>query len=107
MKASTTTWVEQNCVIEFQGRKFESGGASVSPDYLIAYPGKDGVLTDWHGNRIGTYTVLSSRPAVFFGYRSWIGSQFYFMRANVNGSVYSLRGFGIGYVAKGKRIKRG
>lgn len=99
-------YVERDCTIEHEGRKFESGGAIVTDDYIIAYPRKDGVLGDWHGNAIGTYTVISSREAIFFGYRSCMSSRYYYMRAILNdGSAYSLRGFGEGCIAKGKRIK--
>jgi hypothetical protein len=40
------------------------------PEFLIAYPAKNGILHDWHGKQIGTCSVISSRPAVFFGRRS-------------------------------------
>lgn len=98
-------YVERDCVFNFQGRSFESGGAVVTPDYLIAYPAKDGVLKDWHGKAIGTWYEISSRPAVFFGHRSFMAERFYYMRAKVNGREYSLRGFGEGMIAKGKAIK--
>ena len=99
------TYVETDCTIEHEGRKFTSGGAVVTDAYLIAYPNKDGILQDWHGKQIGTYRVISSRPAVFFGHRSCWGSTYYFMRATVDGKCYSLRGFGVGMIAKGKRTK--
>lgn len=98
-------YIEQDCTIEHEGRKFTSGGAVVTQDYLIAYPGKGGILNDWHGNQIGTWRVLSSRPAIFFGQRSWQGSRYYFMRATVQGREYALRGFGEGMIAKGRAIK--
>ena len=97
--------IEQDCVFEFEGQKFESGGAFVSESHLVAYPASDGVLNNWHGQQIGIYRVLSSRPAVFFGHRSWIGERFYCMRATVLGRNYSLRGFGVGMLAKGKVLK--
>ena len=98
-------YIEKNCTIEHQGRTFESGGAVVTDQYLIAYPAAGGILADWHGARIGTYSVISSRPAVFFGHRSWQGSTYYYMRATVNnGAHYSLRGFGAGMIARGRRI---
>lgn len=93
--------IERDCIIEHEGRKFEAGGAVVTDEYLIAYPDKDGVLKDWHGNVIGTYRVISSRKAVFFG----IGDKYFYMRAQVGGREYSIRGFGDGMVAMGKRVK--
>ena len=101
-----TNYIEQDCTIEHEGRKFTSEGAVVTDELLIAYPDKDGILKEWHGNIIGTYSVISSRPAVFFGRRSWIGSRYYYMRAHLtDGRWYSLRGFGEGMIAKGKRIR--
>lgn len=99
------TYTEQDCTIEHNGNKFSSGGAVVTPEFIIAYPGAYGVLKDWHGNTIGTYKTISSRPAVFFGRRSWLSDTYYFMRAVVNGVEYSLRGFGEGMAARGKAIK--
>lgn len=95
------TFIEKDCTF----KSHTALGAVVSDSHIVAYPGEAGKLKDWHGNVIGTYRVLSSRPAVFFGYRSWQGSEYYFMRATVNGVEYSLRGFGEGMIAKGKRIK--
>ena len=110
---------ETKCIVEHEGRKFESGGAVVEDDYLIAYPGERvdfaklalgasncmRPLNNWHGNRIGSWYVLSSRPAVFFGCPSAYGSTYYYMRGVVNGRRYSLRGFGVGMVATGKALK--
>jgi hypothetical protein len=98
------TWVEQDCTVEHQGHKHTCGGGLVSPDRIIAYPGENGELNDWHGNAIGTWRVISSRPAIFFGHRSFWGDRYYYMRAVVNGVEYSLRGFGKGMAANGKRI---
>jgi hypothetical protein len=102
----TQPYIEQDCTIEYKGRKFTSGGAIVADDYLIAYPAEHGVLKDWHGNALGTWRVISSRPAVFFGHGSFYGNNYYYMRATLSdGRKYSLRGFGKGMIAKGRRIK--
>jgi hypothetical protein len=100
-----TPWVEQNCIIEYNEQQFESGGAVVTDDYLIAYPAENGILTDWHGNKIGTWYVISWRDAVFFGYPSTWGSKYYYMRGIVNNRHYSLRGFGVNMVASGRALK--
>ena len=91
---------EQACTFNHEGRDYTSGGALVTPERLIAYPGKDGVLNDWHGRQIGTYRVISTRRI-----HSWQGAHYYYMRARVGDAVYSLRGFGPGMIATGKRIK--
>lgn len=98
-------YIEQDCTITHQGKSFEAGGAVITQDYLIAYPGANGELHDWHGNKIGTWKLISSRPAMFFGHRSWMADRYCYMRARVNGVQYSLRGFGEGMIAKGRRIK--
>lgn len=100
-----TPFIEPDCTVEFNGQKFTSGGAFVSDSHIIAYPAECGILNDWHGNKIGTYRVISRRLAIFFGRPSWQGSHYYFMRARVNGVTYSLRGFGVGMIATGKRVK--
>lgn len=101
-----TSFVEKKCIVERQGKKYFSNGAVVTEDNLIAYPGENGVLNDWHRNQIGIYGIISSRPAIFFGCKSCFGDKYYYMRAKVNNKFYSIRGFGIGMIATGKRIKK-
>ena len=98
-------FIEENCTITHEGKSFTSGGAIVSDNRIVAYPAPNGILNDWHGNPIGRYSVTSSRPAIFFGHRSWQGDRYYYMRAKVDGKRYSLRGFGEGMIATGKRIR--
>jgi len=100
-----TQFIETDCTISHEGKTFEAGGAVVTQGYLIAYPRDNGVLADWHGNAIGTWRTISSRKAVFFGRRSWMGETYYYMRGVVNGVEYALRGFGTGMIASGKAIK--
>lgn len=78
----------------------------ITDNYLIAYPAENGILNDWRGNKIGSYTVVSYWPAIFFGCRSHYGSHVYAMRARVGQREYSLRGFGVGMIAKGKAIRQ-
>ena len=91
-------YVEQDCTVEFEGRKFESGGAVVTPDILIAYPQENGQLGDWHGTVIGTWRVLSSWKV-----NSWIGPRMYSIECRVNGVRYVGRGFGVGMSLRAKR----
>lgn len=51
-----TDFVEQDCTIQLQGRKFTSGGAWKAGDRALVYVkelkvGAD--VTDWHGKRLG------------------------------------------------------
>jgi hypothetical protein len=99
-------WIEKDCTFKHEGKEFTAGGAAITDDYLVAYPNKGGVLSGWHGNPIGVWRTISGHPAIFFGRRSWQGSTYYYMRATLDdGRVYSLRGFGAGMVARGKRMK--
>ena len=91
-------YIEQDCTFEHEGRKFESGGAVVTPDWLVAYPGDAGVLSDWHGKPLGTWRVLSS-----WRVNSWIGSTMYSIECFVDGVRYVGRGFGKGVSLRAKR----
>lgn len=87
-----TPFVEEDCTIQHEGHTFESGGAYVVGDQAVAYLGKDDVLTDWHGTRIGSFRVVSSwRNA-----RGWFPSLTYAVRAYIKGKVYCGRGPGEG-----------
>jgi len=91
-------YVEKDCCFEHEGRKFCSGGAVVTPKHCIAYPGKDGVLNDWHGKPVGTWRSVASWPI-----NSWIGSTMHQIEARVDGVLYTGRGFGEGMLYRGKR----
>lgn len=93
-----TTYIEKDCTIEHEGRKFTNGGAVVTDEVLIAYPGENGVLNDWHGQPLGTWRVLSS-----WRVRSWIGSTMYSIECRVKGVRYVGRGFGKGMSMRAKR----
>ena len=92
-------------LIEHEGKMFESGGGCVTPTHLVCYPNDKGEVTLWDGKVIGIYCWHSSREAIFFGRRSWLGSRYYYGRAKVGNTVYAVRGFGAGMLAKGKAIK--
>jgi hypothetical protein len=98
-------FVEQDCTVEHESRKFTSGGAVVIPETIVAYVGKivDGrrELTDWHGNKIGTIRLASSWATP----RSYVSSCMYQAYATVNGVQYTGRTVGEGMAFKGKRVK--
>lgn len=88
-----------------EGRTFQALGAVLDGDRLACYPHADGTVRAWSGEILGHYRTLCSRPAVFFGHRSWQGERYYYMRATLaDGSVYAIRGFGEGMIARGKRV---
>ncbi len=98
----TETYVEQDCCFKHEGRKFCAGGAIVTPEVVIAYPAKDGILTDWHGEQIGRWVSVAS-----WRIYSFTGSIMHQIEARVNGVLYTGRGFGVGMIYKGKRKANG
>ena len=109
---TTTTnkqvYVEKDCTFEFEGGKFESGGAVVTPDYCIGYigdrreAGGPRELLDWHGNVLGTCSITSTWKTP----HSYVSSRMHQVYATVNGVTYTGRSAGAGMVFKGKRAKR-
>ncbi len=94
-------YVESDCVFTFQDREFESGGAFVSPAYIVAYLGKDNNLLDWHGAKLGTYRTTASWRTP----NSYVSSRYYQVEASVDGVVYTGRSAGEGMIYKGKAKK--
>jgi hypothetical protein len=99
VRDASEVWVEPDCSIEFQGHKFESGGAVVAPDRIVAYPGEGLALNDWHGNRIGTWHLVATWKTPW----SHVSSTMSQIEAYVNGVWYTGRGAGRGMVYFGKR----
>lgn len=110
---NVATFVEQDCTIEHEGRKFEAGGTVVTADFVIGYPKftngpvyrgieRSGVLNDWHGNQIGTCRVLSTWRTP----RSYVSSTMSSIECFVNGVRYVGRGAGDGMLLRAKRSTR-
>lgn len=89
---------EADCSIEHEGRTFSSGGAFVSPTHIIAYPGNNHVLADWHGKPLGTWRITATWPTP----NSYVSSKMHQIEATVDGVVYTGRGVGEGFIYKGK-----
>src|ERR1700691_1873235 len=104
MKANPhPTFIERDCVIEHEGRSYEASGAIVSPECIVAYLGRDNVLTDWHGNSLGTYRVTSTWRTP----RSYVSTTMSQVRAIVNGVTYTGRSAGQGMIYCGRRVADG
>jgi hypothetical protein len=95
------TYIETDCTITHEGRSFTSGGAVVTDDRIVAYLGKDKVLTDWHGNAIGTYRIVSTWKTP----RSYMSDVMHAVHATVNGKLYKGRSMGEGMAFTGKVSK--
>ncbi len=91
-------YVERGCVIEHAGRQFESGGAVITSDFIVAYPKANGWLCDWHGNTIGAWRIVAK-----WRVNSYVGLHMHQIESLVDGVVYTGRGFGEGMIYKGKR----
>lgn len=99
-------YVEKDCTFEHEGRKFESGGAVVTPDSATGYPkfdreyvGATGIMCDWHGNTLGTAKIVSRWATP----RSVYSSHMYQIESTIDGVKYTGRGNGSGMVWNGKR----
>ncbi len=92
-------FVEGNCTIEHEGRSFTAGDAYLYEGHVVAYLGKDGVLTTWHGEAVGTYRVV----------KTWkipgniLSSTMSQVEAMIDGIVYTGRSCGEGMIYQGKR----
>ena len=100
-------YVEKNCTIEHNGRKFTAGGAVVTPEHLVGYLGKpraDGsrFLENWHGKWLGTCWITSTWRTS----RSFTSGTMHQVHARVNGVTYTGRSAGEGMLFRGRRVKR-
>lgn len=88
-------------VVEHEGREYRALGAVVTENTIAAYLGKDGQLTNWGGEVIGTYRITAS----WYTPRSFVSSRMFQVRATVNGVTYTGRSAGVGMLYRGRRVK--
>ena len=100
--------VETGCIFKHGGHKFESGGACITPDYIVAYLGDNGQLNTWDGRPIGTYRITATWKTP----RSFISFTMHQVYASISGELngiisgyYTGRSSGVGMIFKGKRVK--
>lgn len=111
-----TPWIETDCTIEHNGQTYESGGAAIWPEGLIAYVspreaderdarpwrGQRVRLETWRGELLG-HAVIAS---VWRTPRSWITSHAFAWRASVDGVAYYGRAYwGFGGYTRGRANK--
>lgn len=92
-------YVELDCKFDIDGKTYEAGGAVVTANFIVAYPGKAGVLNNWHGKPLGTWKATSTWPTPRSGYSPTMSH----IEAVVAGVTYTGRGAGVGMIFKGKR----
>ena len=57
-----TPYIEKNCCITFENKKFCSGGSIITENRIIAYLSSDGEkITTWKGETISTKVKLLSK----------------------------------------------
>lgn len=98
---TATPYIEPDCSIEHNGQTFTAGGAYVDDMYVTAYPSKGGILTNWHGERMGTWRSTSK-----WRVNSAYGTHMHQIVATLDdGRIYAGRGVGEGMSFRGKRIR--
>jgi hypothetical protein len=93
-----SAWVESGCTVKHEGVEYTAGGAVIGAAEVVGYLGANGVLTDWHGNGIGTYR----QTAKWRTPRSAVSSHMFQVEATVDGRKYTGRSAGLGMVYSGK-----
>lgn len=101
MTTAIASYVERDCTFTHEGRTVESGGAVVTDKFIVAYLGKDGILTNWHGKQLGTYRILSS-----WNIRSYISNTMSSVECFVDGVRYVGRSAGLNMSIRAKRSPR-
>lgn len=118
-----TPFIETDCTITSpSGQQFTSGGAYITDDRAVVYLASDPIpkptyrykgkpivthddwrapLTDWHGNQVGLYYVISSWQTP----SSYVSTRMYAITATINGRTYYGRTQGPGMVASLKAHK--
>ncbi len=92
-------FVEQDCTFISNGHSFTAGGAVLTEDHAIGYPNGAGYLKTWHGQIMGTYTILRVVPGFH-------GSRLFCFRVTMNdGSLYYGRGLGPAMILRLRRRK--
>ena len=88
-------------IVEHEGREFSAGGAVVDEYAIVGYFGSTGdTFTDWQGNTIGHYVILSTWKTP----RSWLSDRQVSALVTLrDGRKYIVRGGGNGMLARGRR----
>jgi hypothetical protein len=97
-------YVERDCSVVLQGRRFRAGGAVVTATTIVAYPSAGGILADWHGRPIGTWRKVATWLVRVPSWRT-PPTAIMQIRAVVNGVTYTGRGQGPGMIFRGRAVK--
>jgi hypothetical protein len=97
---SDLVYVEKTCVFKCQGQCYEASGAAINESYCIAYLGESNVLTNWHGEPLGTFRITST-----WKINCYLSSTMHQVEAVIDNRTYVGRSLGVGMIFRG-RIKR-
>ena len=92
-------YAEGPCTITHEGEVVTAEGTYIDRHRIVAYLGKDNMLTDWHGEQIGTYHITHTWPTP----GSPVSETMSQVEANVDGMVFIGRSAGVGMIFRGKR----
>ena len=94
------------CTFEYRDQLYNTQGAVITSERIVAYLQNGGLVTSWYGEILGTYHVTARWKTP----RSWISNEMWQITAciKVSETTYSYTGrsAGIGMIFKG-RLKRG
>lgn len=94
-------FIEKDCCVTHEGKKYCSGGSIITDNRLIAYSGKDEetkkpILTTWHGDKLTDLT---------YGGRHSFGYTYVYFRLNDKNWIGRESSFGNGSIVWAKTIK--
>src|SRR5438552_4232374 len=88
-------------IIVHAGREYSALGAVVTDTHVTAYLGKNGQLTNWNGETIGTYRITRTWRTP----KSYVSETMSQVYATVNGRTYTGRSAGVGMIFNGRLVK--
>ena len=88
-------------IFEHNGQEYTALGSVIGENHMTAYLGKDGQLTMWNGDVIGTYHISSTWKTP----RSFVSSTMHQVYAVVNGVTYTGRSAGEGMLFRGRKVR--
>jgi hypothetical protein len=95
-------FIERDCTIEIGGKVFESGGASVCDNRVVGYLKEGGILTTWHGEKLGTWRKMSEWKTP----HSFVSSTMMSVECFVGGVRFVGRSAGVGMSISAKLSPR-
>lgn len=88
-----TPYIEQDCIFEHEGHKYEAGGAYITDEFVIGYMNSDMTkINTWHGELITDNVKITSSWRM--PWNCWISERQYQIKALINGKWFTGRTMG-------------